>query len=94
MKIRNSKVKIGARINYQVYFMFKYVCMTQGITMESRVEELLEKDMKATMKKTWFQDYLIELEKTEPSVFAMLVTIFNGGKATGGNEENSNEIED
>lgn len=82
MKIQNNKVKIGARISYRLYFMFKYVCMTQGVTMESKIEALLEKDMKATLKKSWFQDHLIELEKTEPEAFTMFKTLMNGAKAS------------
>lgn len=80
MKVKNNKVKIGARINHRLYFMFKYICMAQGVTMESKIEELLHKDVKSVLKKAWFQDYLIELEKNEPTVFDMVSTIFNAGK--------------
>lgn len=93
MKIKNNKVKIGARINHRLYFMFKYICMAQGVTMESKIEELLVKDVKSVMKKAWFQDYLIEVEKNEPTVFAMITAIFDGGKAAEvGDADSSDEL--
>ena len=58
MKIVNKKVKIGARVPHRLYFIFKYMCMSQGVTMESKIEELLEKDVKATFKKAWFLDHM------------------------------------
>lgn len=91
MKIKNNKVKIGARINHRLYFMFKYICMAQGVTMESKIEELLVKDVKSVMKKDWFQDYLIEVEKNEPTVFAMITAIFDGGKAAEVGDADSSE---
>lgn len=91
MKVKNNKVKIGARINHRLYFMFKYICMAQGVTMESKIEELLVKDVKSVMKKTWFQDYMIEVEKNEPTVFAMINTIFSGGKAADVDEADSSD---
>lgn len=81
MKVKNNKVKIGARVNHRLYFMFKYICMAQGVTMESKIEELLYKDVKSVLKKAWFQDYMLELEKSEPTVFSMISTIFAGEKA-------------
>lgn len=81
MKVKNNKVKIGARVNHRLYFMFKYICMAQGVTMESKIEELLHKDVKSVLKKAWFQDYMLELEKSEPTVFSMISTIFFGGNA-------------
>lgn len=89
MKVKNNNVKIGGRIPHRLYFMFKYVCMTQRITMESKIEELLMKDVKATAKKPWFLEHLAELEKSEPEVFAMLNTIFTAGNSSelGGEKE-------
>lgn len=89
MKVKNNKVKIGARINHRLYFMFKYICMAQGVTMESKIEELLHKDVKSVVKKAWFQDYMIELEKNEPTVFDMISTIFAGEKAAVEDEDSS-----
>lgn len=91
MKVKNNRVKIGARINHRLYFMFKYICMAQGVTMESKIEELLEKDVKAVVKKAWFQDYLIEVEKNEPTVFAIITSIFGGGKASEVGETDSSD---
>lgn len=87
MKEKNNKVKIGARINYRLYFMFKYICMAQGVTMESKIEELLVKDVKSVVKKAWFQDYMIELEKRDPTVFNMISAIFTGEKSVDGEDD-------
>ncbi|WP_139794297.1 hypothetical protein [Chromobacterium violaceum] len=87
MKEKNNKVKIGARINYRLYFMFKYICMAQGVTMESKIEEMLVKDVKSVMKKTWFQDHMTSLEKRDPTVFNMISAIFTGEKSVDGEED-------
>lgn len=76
MKIVNNKVKIGARIPHQLYFMFKYICMKQGVTMESKIEELLAKDVMQTSKKKWFVDHLKQLEMDEPSVSLFFNMVF------------------
>lgn len=86
MKVKNSRVKIGARVNHRLYFMFKYICMAQGVTMESKIEGLLVKDVNSVVKKAWFQDYMIELEKSDPTVFNIISSIFNADKVEDVNE--------
>lgn len=53
-----QKVRIGARIDKDLYILCKMVCSRQGWTLESRVEELLKRDIDSMSKNQWFKEMM------------------------------------
>lgn len=51
-------VRIGARIDHDLYILCKMAYNRQGISLESRVEELLKRDVDAMSKNQWFKDMM------------------------------------
>lgn len=52
------KVRIGARIDKDLYILCKMACSRQGWTLESRVEELLKRDIDSMSKNQWFKEMM------------------------------------
>lgn len=51
-------VRIGARIDHDLYILCRMAYNRQGISLESRVEELLKRDVDAMSKNQWFKDMM------------------------------------
>ena len=51
----NKKVCVTARIDFQLHLLFKLACKEMGVSMESRIEQLLKEDVKQSLKKDWFK---------------------------------------
>ena len=59
----NRKVRVTAKIDFQLQLLFRLACKEMGVSMESRIEHLLKEDVKQSLKKKWFKD----LEHSESS---------------------------
>jgi hypothetical protein len=51
-------VRIGARIDHDLYILCRMAYNRQGISMESRIEELLKRDVDVMSKNQWFKDMM------------------------------------
>ena len=56
--IKRKKVRIGARVDEDLYMICKMAYNRQGISMESRVEELLRRDADVMSKNQWFKEMM------------------------------------
>mgnify|MGYP003484222378 FL=1 len=52
------KVRIGARVDQDLYMLCKMAYLRQGWSMESRVEELLKRDIDSMSKNQWFKEMM------------------------------------
>ncbi len=52
------KVRIGARVEQDLYMLCKMAYLRQGWSMESRVEELLRRDIDSMSKNQWFKEMM------------------------------------
>ncbi len=52
----NRKVRVTAKIDFQLQLLFRLACKEMGVSMESRIEHLLKEDVKQSLKKEWFKD--------------------------------------
>ena len=52
------KVRIGARVEQDLYMLCKMAYLRQGWSMESRVEELLKRDIDGMSKNQWFKEMM------------------------------------
>lgn len=52
------KVRIGARVDQDLYMLCKMAYSRQGWTMELRVEELLRRDIDSMSKNQWFKEMM------------------------------------
>ena len=55
---KRNVVRIGARIDHDLYILCRMAYNRQGISLESRVEELLKRDIDAMSKNQWFKDMM------------------------------------
>ena len=55
---RKPKVRIGARVDQDLYMLCKMAYLRQGWSMESRVEELLKRDIDSMSKNQWFKEMM------------------------------------
>jgi hypothetical protein len=53
-----QKVRIGARVDQDLYMLCKMAYLRQGWTLESRVEELLKRDIDSMSKNQWFKEMM------------------------------------
>lgn len=58
------KIRVTAKVDFQLQFLFKLACKEMGVSMESRIEHLLKEDVKQSLKKEWFKG-LAPLEKSD-----------------------------
>ncbi|WP_175789428.1 hypothetical protein [Burkholderia cenocepacia] len=52
------KVRIGARVEQDLYMLCKMAYLRQGWSLESRVEELLKRDIDSMSKNQWFKEMM------------------------------------
>jgi len=52
------KVRIGARVEQDLYILCKMAYSRQGWTLESRIEELLKRDIDSMSKNQWFKEMM------------------------------------
>lgn len=52
------KVRIGARVEQDLYMLCKMAYLRQGWSLESRVEELLRRDIDSMSKNQWFKEMM------------------------------------
>lgn len=52
------KVRIGARVEQDLYMICKMAYLRQGWSLESRVEELLKRDIDSMSKNQWFKEMM------------------------------------
>jgi hypothetical protein len=52
------KVRIGARVEQDLYMICKMAYLRQGWSLESRVEELLKRDIDGMSKNQWFKEMM------------------------------------
>lgn len=52
------KVRIGARVEQDLYMICKMAYLRQGWSLESRVEELLKRDIESMSKNQWFKEMM------------------------------------
>lgn len=55
---KRKVVRIGARIDHDLYILCKMAYNRQGISIESRVEDLLKRDIDVMSKNQWFKDMM------------------------------------
>ena len=55
---KRKVVRIGARIDHDLYMLCRMAYNRQGISMESRIEELLKRDVDVMSKNQWFKDMM------------------------------------
>ena len=55
---RKPKVRIGARVDQDLYMLCKMAYLRQGWSLESRVEELLRRDIDSMSKNQWFKEMM------------------------------------
>lgn len=55
-KTPSKVVRIGPRISRSTYALAKAVYGVKGVTLESRIEFLLRRDLKKEINKPWFKD--------------------------------------
>lgn len=53
-----QKVRIGARVDQDLYMLCKMAYLRQGWSLESRVEELLKRDIDSMSKNQWFKEMM------------------------------------
>lgn len=53
-----KKVRIGARIDQDLYVLCKIAYSRQGWSMESRMEELMKRDIESMSKNQWFKEMM------------------------------------
>ena len=53
-----KKVRIGARIDLDLYIVCKMAYSRMGQSMESRIEDLLKKDVDVMSKTQWFKEMM------------------------------------
>jgi hypothetical protein len=51
-----ARTKMTARINTQVYLMFKAAYSGEDKSIEERIEELMKRDLDGLMKTDWFRE--------------------------------------
>lgn len=54
----DSKTKLSARVNSQLVLLLKLGYLHLGISMESRIEELLKRDLENLLKTQWYREKL------------------------------------
>lgn len=52
------KVRIGARVEQDLYMLCKMAYLRQGWSLESRIEELLKRDIDSMSKNQWFKEMM------------------------------------
>ena len=83
--LKKKKVRIGARIDEDLHMICKMAYNRQGISMESRIEELLRRDADVMSKNQWFKEMM------QSDLFAKYVQQANSGNVS---QEISSEEED
>lgn len=53
-----QKVRIGARVDQDLYMLCKMAYLRQGWSLESRVEDLLKRDIDSMSKNQWFKEMM------------------------------------
>lgn len=53
-----KKVRIGARVDQDLYVICKIAYARQGWSMESRMEELIKRDIESMSKNQWFKEMM------------------------------------
>ena len=69
-----QKVRIGARVDQDIYMLCKMAYSRQGWSLESRVEELLKRDIDSMSKSQWFKEMM------SSELFARYVTQAKDGQ--------------
>lgn len=69
-----QKVRIGARVDQDIYMLCKMAYSRQGWSLESRVEELLKRDIDSMSKNQWFKEMM------SSELFARYVTQAKDGR--------------
>lgn len=81
-------VRIGARIDHDLYILCRMAYNRQGISMESRIEELLKRDVDVMSKNQWFKDMM------KSDLLAKYVMQANSGSITQKNSHYDDEQND
>ena len=70
----DSKTKLSARVNSQLVLLLKLGYLHLGVSMESRIEELLKRDLENLLKTQWYR------EKLQGNYFEMVAKKLESGK--------------